>query len=74
MSCSFHAISTYHHLHWLENLRRMTPNKLTLTVLFADIDSRGHRGRPQNTWNALIQKDIKALSEEQGLWGILIKW
>ncbi len=52
----------------------MTPNRLPLTGLFPDFDSRDQRGTPQNTWKALIQKDIKALTEEPGLRGTLIKW
>ncbi len=44
-------------------------DRLPLTVLLADIVSRRQRGRPQNTWTALIQTDIKVLSEEQGLLG-----
>jgi hypothetical protein len=41
----------------------MTPNRLPLMVLLADTDSRGPRGRPQNTWKALIQNDSKDLSQ-----------
>jgi hypothetical protein len=52
----------------------MAPDRLPLKVLFADIDGRGQRGRPQITWKALVQKDIEALSHEQGRRGTLIDW
>ncbi len=71
---SISSLLRYHHLRWLGNVCRMTPDRLPLTILFADIDSRGHRGRPQNTCKALIQKHIKVLSEEQGLRGTLLNW
>ena len=71
---SISSLLRYHRLRWLGHVCRMAPNRLPLTVLFADINSRGQRGRPQNTWKALIQKDIKDLSEEEGLRGTLINW
>ncbi len=52
----------------------MTPSRLPLALLFADIDRHGHKVRPQNTWTALIQKAIQDLSEEQGLRGTLMNW
>ncbi len=71
---SISSLLRYQRLRWLGNGCGMTPNRLPFTVLFADIDSRSQRGKPQNTWKALIEKDIKVLSEEQGRRGTLIKW
>ena len=71
---SISSLLRYHRLRWLGHVCRMAPNRLPLTVLSADINSRGQRGRPQNTWKALIKKDIKDLSEEEGLRGTLINW
>ena len=76
-SCNVASISSllrYHRLRWLGTVCRMTPDRLPIKVLFADIENRGQRGRPHLTWKALVQKDIEALSQEQGLRGTLIKW
>ncbi len=58
MSCSFQIISTQIYSFTLVG-KSVSPDakQLPLTVLVADIDSRGQRGRPQNTWKALVQKD-----------------
>ena len=71
-SCNVASISSllrYHRLRWLGTVCRMTPDRLPIKVLFADIENRGQRGRPHLTWKALVQKDIEALSQEQGLRG-----
>ena len=71
---SISSLPRYYRLCWFGNVCRVKPNRLPLTMLFAGIGNRVQRGRRQNTWKALIQKDIKALSEEQGQRGTLIKW
>lgn len=36
----------------------MTPSRLSVKVLFGDIEDCGQRARPQNTWKALMEKSI----------------
>jgi hypothetical protein len=71
---SISSLLRYQRLRWLGTVCRMAPDRLPLKVLFADIDGRGQRGRPQITWKALVQKDVEALSHEQGRRGTLINW